>query len=264
MTPHYEVSVDELALAMSILGYPQPARSLLEATWGPLHEEEISGRLYAAGTSLAARSWLKVDPAGSLTAILEHQLGQIVQLLVRPAFTLRYDKGASGDLQTCAYHFASDRDLVVEHSVRQGIVHCFTLVAQAEIALKGINFFGIWPQTLPDVGMSTIPITVFDEVRSMARPRPTTAQRRLEQAGMDAGIAQMLVQDLRESQYQSSVLRIEYDAQGQPVSDRGFLILQGLQRAWAFLFRAEGDNALVSPLFLSPDVFQAEIKALLE
>ena len=145
MTPCYEISADELALAMSIMGYPQSARSLLEATWGPLREDEISGRLYAAGTSLAARSWLKVDSTETPLAALDHHLGEIVQLLVHPAFTLKYDKGASGDLQTCAYHFAADRDLVVEHSVRQGVVHCFTPVAQAEIALKGIGFFGVRP-----------------------------------------------------------------------------------------------------------------------
>jgi len=257
----WELSTEELALAVSIAGDARGANALLQSTFGPMSEDERKGRLMAAGASLAARHLLQVEE-GKETS-LAPTLAKVTNILIHPAFTLRYDKAKPSILDSLAYHFGHKDDLVIEHRVSQGVVHQLSEVDRERVLGQGSELFAVPPKAAGQVPDTTIARAVFDDARNRAALQPTTAQALLEGAGLSAKYAKALTEDLRRNKYQGSVMRIEYDAEGRPSSDRGFLMMQSERRTWILPILVKGEDAFISPRLAGIEEFRQATQELM-
>jgi len=261
MPSTYQVSVEELALALSIQGKPEAASGLLQATFGTLTPDDQRGRLLAAGASLAARSLLAVQDTEK--PMLDPGFCRLVAPLLAPRFSIKYDKATSATLDTVACHFAREDGLVVEQTVRQGVVHTLTEIDAPTLIEHALRIFSIPAGAPTQAKRVRMPRAVFDDARSRAALQPTTAESLFHEAGLPAKAALELVEDLANNKYQGSVMRIDYDKEGQPVSDRGFLTLQSRRRAWILAVSVKEDEATISPYPATAESFRREVEGLL-
>ena len=262
MLTAYEISAEEVALAMSVAGYPGNANSLLEATFGDLSEDERRGRLKAAGASLAARRLLTIE--GEQPPTLDPNLARVVSILHAPAFSLKYDRGSPGALDTIAYHFERRDGTVIEQTIREGVVHRLAEVERSDVVKRGVALFAIPDQASSAVPEVSIPRSVFEDARERGPLEPTIAQSLLEKEGLPPEHAHMLVEDLRDNNYQGSVLYVEYDENGQPASDHGFMMMQSDRRTWILSVESKGQEFFVLPALVSVQAFERKVRELIE
>jgi hypothetical protein len=87
--------------------------------------------------------------------------------------------------------------------------------------------------------------------------------RRLEQAGAPQETRKLFIEDLHESRYRGSILRVEYDTNNTPRSDRGLLVLRGIERLWLLRTFQQNDKAFVTVLPGTESIFRQEVSELL-
>jgi len=257
----YELSVEEVALAMSIAGYAGNTNALLEATFGTMSEDERRGRLMAAGASLAARRLVTLEGEQPLT--LDQELTRVVGILHAPAFSLKYDRGSPGALGTIAYHFERSDGTVIEQTIREGVVHSLAEVERCDVVKRGVVLFAIPDQASSAVPEMSIPRSVFEDARERGPLEPTIAQSLLEKEGLSPEHAHMLVEDLRDNNYQGSVLYVDYDENGQPASDHGFMMMQSDRRTWILSVESKGQEFFVLPALASARAFERKVRELI-
>ncbi|HOS78715.1 MAG TPA: hypothetical protein PLJ24_00465 [Anaerolineae bacterium] len=250
------LSVEELALALSALGQSQMAHDIMVAQLGNMSADEAHVRLKTAGHSLLARGRLTLDAEARLQ--LAPDLERLVSALIQPAFSLRYHRSQPRGEWSAAFHFLNGA--IVAHRVEQGLLHHLVEIHDAAMVVQeGVEFFEI-AQALPfEMPASHLPadfLTALKDANAAVLEQHLRAQLYLSEI-----VQQWLRQDLLNSRYRGSALRVVYTAEHIPTSERGVLLLGGAERVW--LFRFNGPDAPMDMLPGTVSQFTQEIQALL-
>lgn len=217
---------EELALLLSIIGRPEAGQRLMATQLGEMTEREAEARLQAAGHALIARGWLALSAEGP---VLESSLARMLEVLSRPAASIRYSRATREAEFALVYHL--NHDAILEHRLEQGIAHHLTWVPDSSAVVKGgLLFFGLPPAQPFTANPIQMAERVLMELKDLDEPAAIAA--RLWQLGIAEEDGSLLAEDLAHPQYRGSALRIQYDDQGIPHSEKGFLLLRGPQRLW--------------------------------
>lgn len=223
------LSVEELALSVSLMGYPEDAATLLQAQFGEISSEKAQHYLEAASHSLLARGWA-IQENGSLT--LSPILQDVIQSLMVTQFSLQLQKRPRrGSPVSLTFHFGPVDVLV--HSLSYDVVHQFYRIVPEDVLPAGWAFFEIpreqWEQ---EGNFGPIPATTF---RALYKAK-TLAEREaiMEKANLPSEIRRMLLEDLAQAHYRGLITLLEYDEQRRPFANQGAFVLQGPNRTWMF------------------------------
>lgn len=250
------LAVEEMALIFSLMGRPEAGHALMANQLGEMTEAEARARLLAAGHSLIARGLLALGNEGP---ILESSLARLMEQIARPQFSIRYSRATREAEFALVYHFGPDA--VLEHRLEQGVVHHLAEVPDASAVVKGGMLFYEIPQT-PSVALPPTPMALQVLMDAKDIEDPAGIEERLRRAGVPDEVRSLLAEDLAHPQYRGGVIRVDYDGQGRPSSERGFLLLRGSQRLWLISPEArDAATALLMPATLQS--FHQAVMALL-
>lgn len=253
-----QLSVEEMALAMSLAGMPETGKLFLYSAYGELSGEDESSRLYAAGHSLVARDLIYIVEG---RAELSHDMKRIFSILTESEYSIQYVKQQEG-LANLVY--AVQGADIIEQASKQGVAYELTEVRDEEqIADGGIKFFGIGANATGQYPEASMPVSLLEELKA-ANAQPVEAiVGLLQTAGLPDQLSQPLAEDLHEPVYHGAVLRMD-NANGELRSESGIFTLGGKDRSWLFpLFEKEGEVYVrVEPS--SASTFKRELAQLMQ
>lgn len=229
------LSIEELAYAMGVLGGTEVARGYLTTLLGERPQQELEGRLLAASHALVARGYLDFD-AASGDKQLGPDLAPMVNALVQHDYLLQCTRAGSGQETVLNFHITSD--LCVAHRIEKAVVaHLEALSDQAEAAARGAAFFDIPANTASAAGpqrLGIIPADLLQKIgQSLAKTTPEHSAAQLGAADLPVDLARPLAEDLHAPVSRGSVMKVQVGDAG-ILSDKGFLIFQGLYGCWFF------------------------------
>lgn len=252
------LGVEEVALAMSMVGQPEMAHNLMVVQLGTMSQEEARARLLAAGHSLIARGWLTMDEHGEMH--LAAPLARIARVLSRADFSIRYTRSHQNAELALTFHFGEGG--IFAHRMEQGVVHHISEIQDADLVIEGgMTFFDVMeaqPFTCPLV---EIPYSLLEKIKD--EENPSEIGRQLEEHGVPEETRVLLAEDLQKVQYRGSIMRVEYGKDNVPRSDHGLLVLRGPKRLWLFRPIIRGKQPFVTPLPCTEQVFRQEVAALI-
>lgn len=226
-TSYWRLTVEEIAFLMSLRQQPQLAQDLLRTQLGPLTQENVEGRLFAAAHTLIARDELAVAAGGSIH--MSERLALLANILLDAPHSLRYMRAYRNAELLLTYHFYGGA--IYEHRLEQGLVHEIQVVAGSEaVAAAGVAFFGLNDASAPRFAPVEIAADVWSELSAQQEYPVLAAQAR--SLGVLNGSAEWLATDLLAAAYRGTVLWVHYNEDKQPVSDQGFLLLHAPERTW--------------------------------
>ncbi len=256
-TSVWRLTVEEIALLMSLRKQPELAQELLQAQLGPLTKENVEGRLYAAGHTLIARDELAVAVDGSIH--IGEEMTLLTQILLDAPHSLRYTRSYRNADLLLTYHFY--QGVIYEHRLVQGVVHEIEAVADSDKAVaSGIQFFG-----LDDANMgASLPVEIDAEVWNELSAQKDYPQLvgALRSLGTLNGNSEWLAADLLSASYRGTVLWVAYTQDKQPVSDHGFLMLGAPQRTWLIEPKQLEAGAVMQLQQCSASLFAMKVKQL--
>ena len=252
------LSVEELALAMSIVGKPEMAHSVMVAQLGDMRQEEAHARLLTAGHALMARGWLMMDAQGAMQ--LADPLIRVARALSRADFSIRYSRSQPSADLSLSFHFGESG--IFAHRIEQGVVHHITEVQGSSVVIQGgQEFFELAQTGRFTCPSAEIPEDLLNEIKD--GEDASSILERLEQAGVPDETRTLLTEDLHKVQYRGSILRVEYGQDNVPRSDRGLLVLRGPKRLWLLRPLIQGEKRCVTVVPGTEETFQQEVAALL-
>lgn len=233
MSPDYRLSIEELAFALGVIGGVEVASAFLLTTLGKLKDDDLSGRLTAASHSLLARELLTIEEGkGKLVT----GLAEVVTAIVASTRTIRCNE-VSREGERVITFFASDT-AIVEHELQNGVVAVLARLPDAQSVVARLSAFIANGKTQADARAKTVgvvPMSVLEQFnQATSAQSPEKARQELIKAGIESGVAAKLVQDLASATARGSALLVTTDAEGAPVSNRGFLFSKGPQHLWLF------------------------------
>ncbi|MBN1923016.1 MAG: hypothetical protein JW892_17340 [Anaerolineae bacterium] len=253
------LSVEELALAFSALGQPQMAHDIMVAQLGTMSAEEAHVRLKTAGHSLLARGWLTIAADAGLH--LASELERVVAALVHPEFSLRYHRSQPGGEWSAAFHFLNGA--IIAHRVEQGVLHHLVEAKDPTVVIQhGVEFFELAQAPVfvaPTNRLSGDILTALKDMNAAALEQQLQAQPSLSNVAR-----QWLSEDLLNSRFRGSALRVAYAADHTPTSEMGLLLLGGPQRVWLFRLDGSDSDATVDVVPGTAPQFAKEIQALVD
>lgn len=227
------LSIEELAYAMGVLGGTDAATGYLLGVLGQRPRLEVEGRLLAAAHGLVARGYLDFDAATG-TSWLTDQLAEMIKPVVRNDYTLRLSRTSHGR-EEIATMYVSDEGLVL-HQLHQGVVSRLLRVPDLAGAQEQcLLFFGLSNGAVATAqSLAKIPADLVDALRRNDQAQSVEeAVAELASHGLKSDHAAKLAEDLRNDDNRSSIVRLETQGD-EVVSQRGMLILKGVQRNWLF------------------------------
>jgi hypothetical protein len=237
-----EMSVEELALSLGLMGKPDTAKILLKAAFGEISSEEEKGRLLAASHSLVSRELVSVqDNQARLSSVVQ----EIVTMLVDCDFLIRFDLTKITSEETLSYYVRGET--VLEQRINQGVAYRFSCSSGiAGIVHGGKSFFALADKTDIDCPDLVIPISIMEKARETSRSATEVAEL-FASSGVPNFVAILLTEDLREPLCRGSAMRIE-GIDKQLMSNEGLLFLMG-KRQWLFplVFKDEGPYVRIVP-----------------
>ncbi len=251
------LTAEEAALALTIVGYPEKARTLMANLFGEIEEMEMRGRMLAAGHSLMARGFLVLNT--QMQPLLDENLARIAHTLARADFSIRYSYSLAQAEFALVYHFRGSQ--IFAHRLEQGVLHRITEITDRNDIIKsGLTFFGI-PQAEPfSAAPLEMPYPVLERLKD--ETDPATIEEGLRQAGADGEAVRWLAADLAQPRYRGAAIRVDYSPEGAPLSDRGFLFLHGPRRLWLMHLLTGEDPVRVRIVPATVQAFQEAIVAL--
>jgi len=254
-----QLSVEEVAFTLAQAGRPDLARGVLRGyTDADLSAENVVQRMLAASHSLLARQLLRVDEQAR--PVLGGDLEWMSQVFAATPFSLRYTMASSETAATLNYHAVNGS--FVEHAIQQGVVHILHEHEVLEAAIKGgLDFFGIAGYQSPFAGEFELPQAFLDQVQQEGDQG--LGHNLLNTAIVDESFRRAFAEDFAQPAYRGSVLRIEYGAGGEPVSDHGLLLLRGAERLWFLKPFRRDEESMVTLLPASAATFRREVAALM-
>jgi hypothetical protein len=233
MSHNYRLSLEELAFALGVIGGVDVASAFLVTTLGKLKDDDLSGRLTAASHSLLARELMTIEQGKGK---LEAGLAEVATAIVASTHTIRCNE-VGRDGERVVTFFVSDA-VIIEHELKNGVVAVLTRLPDTQAIVTRLAEFVTNGQTQVDAPAGTIgviPVSVLEQF-NRATPAQTAEQSRqdLVKTGIERSVAAKLAQDLASATARGSALLITSDAEGAPVSNRGFLFSKGSQHLWLF------------------------------
>ncbi len=252
------LSVEELAFILTEIGQAEAARHWLISHLGSdLTQEQVYARMAAAGHSLIARNLLHVTMDATL--LLAEPVAQIAAAVAMAEFSICYTRTYRDADFALTYHFQGGS--IFEHQVDQGLVQQFTQLDAAEVIDGGIDFLDLPPMTIVDQLSAELPKHVLDNVKDQGET--AAVARELHRAGLPAAMTNLLAEDLSRPVYRGTILRVEYDQQRSPYSERGLLVLRGPERLWLLRPFLRESQPYVTILQGTEQVFHQELSVLL-
>jgi hypothetical protein len=252
------LSVEEMALALSIVGQPQAAHDLMAAQLGDMEQEEARVRLLTAGHALMARGWLAMDEQG--TVHLAEPVARVARVLSRAEFTIRYSLFDQQLDLSLAYHFGEGG--IFSHNLEQGVVHHIVEVQGVDAVLKGgLEFLNVAEARPFACSPATFSEDLLNEIKN--EEDVSAIAHRLQEAGVADETRVLLAEDMGTAHHRGSIMRVEYDEGNNPISDRGLLVLRGAERLWFLRPRPEEGGIMVTAMPGTEDVFRREVTALI-
>ncbi len=250
-------SVEELALSVSLMGYPEDAAVLLSAYFGELSPEAAQRYLEAASHSLLARGWV-VQENGTFT--LAPTLREIVQGLASTKFSLYLQKRPrNAPSMSLTFHFGDT--YVLSQTLSYDVVHQFSWLDHQDILPAGWAFFDV-PHEQWEQGehFGSIPSQAFQALykAKTQEERETIA----ETIDLAPDVRKALLEDLAQASYRGLIVLLEYDEERKPYSHEGAFVLQGPNHTWLFASDESPQERLQVEL-MSLQSYQALIRRLL-
>lgn len=243
---HLRVSLEELAVLLSLTGHPAIAKNILVASLGEMNPDEEKGRLLAANHTLMAKDILTIQDA---QPVLDAQVVRLVSVLSKQNFLLRLSSGEGISERILTYYFQDD--LVVEHQVHFGVVHLFEEVENAGvISVRAGSFLSLDSVAPFSVTEFSVAQHEMDQVRIEALQSTSAAITRLQKLGVSDHASKLLVEDISSSKLRGALVRVDFTNDGLPRSSRGSLVLKGVSgRAWLMDIHVDknGPNLIVRP-----------------
>jgi len=228
----FQLSVEEVAYAMGLLGEPGVARGFMITVLGEQDAREMEGHLFAASHSLMAREYLELDfKAGAQH--LDKTLAEVVKALMQHEFSLRCSRLVEEE-HLVNYFFHGEG--IVEHTLLHGVVSCLETRGDVQGVVDRCNSFFAPPAattatTAAEV-LGIIPVSVFDQASEAIRQSPKEyIVPWFVEAGMADAVASDLIDDLHGREYRGSILKIVKKDNEMSASD-GYLLLKGPSRFW--------------------------------
>lgn len=225
MSALFLLSVEEMALSLTLLGREEMASALMVLHFGALSEAEGKSRLTAAAHSLIARDLGSFSfSRGEL--LLSEPLQQVLKIVTAPDYSIRFSRVRDEEEIQQTYHWCGEE--MVLQQVKSGVAYLLQQEREPQAAhmllTHGTDLFH-----LQEEGEATEIEMSLETFNHLTRP-PTDAPSRKVTPPVTSHDPQ-LVQDLATPSFRGSVLRIEYK-ENQPVSDYGFLVIGGERTAW--------------------------------
>lgn len=253
------LSVDELALAVVMAGQADVAKGILQGSLGEISEEEVRGRLLAAGDALLSRG-LTEFRGEDKKIYLSEQMMDIAVVLATPEFSLRLDRYETEKEEATNFHFADGK--IVEHKL-QGtpLVHQIGAINQEGILSVAISMYGLEDAEEFECDQSVIEYSQLEKAKEIAVTDPKSLDKFLSEAGMSERDAGLLARDILNTVFRGAIMRLDYSEEG-VVSNHGLLILGSAERIWFLPITSEGGKTLVRLIPGSGDGMQQELAGL--
>ena len=196
----YSLAMEELALALGLVGQPGVANQLLTAGKIKIHPDEMDVRLDSAIHSMLARGLSKIDPQGK--AVLDEQLQEAIGMITnfdkiislslviqkkKVDSTIRLDKKGRFLVQT----ISPDGVYVLEYIARQ-----------AEINTYLVEIMGTNPKLKKDIATKELPMTIKMLADIVEQKEALQVATILTRSGWDDLSAKTLAND-----FQKEILR---------------------------------------------------------
>ena len=130
------ISVEELAMSLSIAGSPAVAKGLLLSQVGKLSDDEERGRLRSAAHALLARDLVVIKDS---KPYLQDNLAALVEVMQKYDYSIRFARRVDSLEQVLAYYFSGRT--ILKHQNRDGVVQHFAYLPDtASPAYRGSDF----------------------------------------------------------------------------------------------------------------------------
>ncbi|GIL15517.1 MAG: hypothetical protein BroJett039_06900 [Chloroflexota bacterium] len=251
------LSIEEVALVLSIHGSPDAAKLMLLASFGELSPDEEKGRLLAAGHSLMARGFLNLNSGKSELA---PPMSELVSAMNTYQIALRMESKSTETDVTITFFIHGNQ--IIQQSVEQGVVYRFDQVQeQSTIIQKGVRFFNLTKGVNGINSEPLIPFRILEQAREESLEVSAIAAK-LKNEGVPERLCNLLAEDIKNLRTRGAVLRID-NKENNLISDHGFLTLTGESRTWLFPISLLGEERMIRVVTGTPSRFGREIDQLL-
>lgn len=238
------LSLEELAVSLSLLGKPEVGKGLLISELGQIGPEEERGRLSAATHTLMAKELLsfhedQLQPSVSFV--------NLVTPLVNCDFSFRCSRTReNASEQVLIFYFRQGH--IVRHEIRHSVIHYLTKIDDIDQVVKETDLFfelsGAKPFSTTTGRLTQLQL---EEVRHSANASINIAKEYLSQQGISGEFNQLFAEDLHTPEYRGSALRVETSLDNQLISNAGFMLLHGNSgRLWFLEIVIDTDVSYVS------------------
>lgn len=260
--PQFQLSIEELAYAMGVLGGVETAGGFLLGILGEREQSEIDGRLLAAGHSLIAHGLLDFELAPP-NQHLDLDLAHVVQLILQHSYAIRCIRATHREEQTLT--FFCRETTIVEHQIHREVVSYLRALPGVQALIERSRTFFTLPNTpAPGPPLATLPAALLEDLKARvaAEGTPGDAATRLIRAGLPSAAAQDLAASFVDPLYRGTVLRVEPSGES-VTSNRGFLLLCTPRQAWIFDILADTNPPLVQVYWGSQPQYSILLQRLL-
>lgn len=240
----YGLSLEELALAFSLINRADAGRNLLASIYPEATEAEASARLSAASHSLLARNLCTINERGH--PILDSALEKTLLPLFK--FDCFYQISVViGETQTNAVVHVRLRDSFTARTVQAGVVHVLDTGPSRSLAEYFDEIFAdVRGKTNMEVQAPLTPGLLGQALER--RNDLNECQNMLVGAGWTRELAQQLAEDLHNQVLRATLLRINasdetFEEQTKSSHHRVLMLLKGKMRGWGFMFDNTSDDA---------------------
>lgn len=255
----YELSIEEVAYAMGVLGGTEVATGFLLALLGERPRLEIEGRLLAASHALVARGYLDFNPDTG-EKWLEQDLKTTIEPMVKNDYSLRCSKATESGEEVITFFVASD--MLIKHHLQRSVVSVIETLPDWKVAVgELVSFFELSRKDAENDLIATVPGSLFDLLRLDALLESARdAMAALMKHGVSESEADTLLNDLQNSVYRGSIVKLG-SKEERTASDKGLLLLKGRNRPWLFVI-GYGGSPMMSIYSASIETFKQQFESL--
>ena len=229
--PRVQLGVEELSLAMSMIGEPEVAKGLLHLALGEMSTEEEKGRLLAAGHSLMARGLLFIRDGQSHLA---GDLRGLLSTLADNDFIIHCNRRKLGSAAQVLAYFVKGTTALEQRVEQQVVYHLSSVSDLEEVVAGGLEFFKVQESEIFCFPDAEVPVSVIDRAKEAADESPEAILTIFQNSGVPDTLCRLLSEDFQRSEYRGSVIRVERSKEGPLGLNKGFLVLKGAKRTWLF------------------------------
>jgi len=210
----YTLSVEELAMAFSMVNRADLGKAVLFETFGKLSQQAIEERLKAASHSLLARKYAKIGERGF--AVLSDDVQSALSQIIRFRGILQVVINDNEEVALMMNVHLGLREIFTCHWVEQGVVHHIISGTNTRLPALITQLVSIPQSILPSYtsqiqkGKYSIPMETFAELPEMGGEK---GLQELIKTGLPQQLAEAFLDDLVQPKKRGSVSYIEVDSE---------------------------------------------------